>query len=205
MSKNKTLLLLLILVLLLTGCRGYTDASVKIPAGWTEYQCGPLSFQFEAGWRESDVASMQEGLEIGAGIFAGAATAKVLNAWQSQVREQGTVDYLLITCYTMDKTITASDLEDVMDDLNGMARTIKNQAGLVTEVEQNARIRHYGSVDALTICYELQGEEAGSMIQLALVPKDKYCFQIAYCDFTTMMDDTTLEAILSSLTIEMEN
>ena len=204
-KRYKLLCLLVMLSVVLTGCRGYTDASVKIPTGWTGYTIGPLQFQFEAGWSTSDTDTLTEGLSGGAGICSETATAKVIGALESPVREQGTKDYLVVTCYTMEEKTQTSDLEEVMDDLNGMARTIKNQAGLNADVEQNARIRHYGSTDALTIAYKRSGEEVSAMIQLALIAKGDHVFQIAYCDFTTIKDDSTLEAILSSLTISLED
>ncbi len=195
---------LMAVVLLLTGCGGYTDASVKVPASWGTYEADPLSFRFEAGWNEDDADSMAQSINSGTSLFGFKTTAQVMKVLASPTREQGTVDYLTISCYTTGDTVTAEDLEAAMEDLNGMTRTIKNQAGLYADVEQNARIRHYGSVDALTVAYRISNDETTCLIQLALVPHDEFIFQIACCDFTQQQDDDSLEALLTSLTINEE-
>ena len=196
--------LLILLICLTTGCGGYTDASVKVPASWGEYTADLLTFNFEAGWHEEDADEMVQSINSGTGLFGIKTTAQVVKALASPTREQGTTDYLIISCYTIGQDVTAEDLETVMDDLNGMSRPIKNQAGLYADVEQNARIRHYGEVDALTVAYKLSNDETTSVIQLALIPYDQLIFQIAYCDFTQQQDDDSLEAILTSLTINEE-
>lgn len=204
MKRCMILALCILLAVTMTGCRGYTDASVQIPSGWAEYTAGDLTFRFEAGWKEADAATLQEGISGGVSIFADQTESSMIRAFQSPSREQGTVDYLFISRYEMREKTTAEDLEQIMDPLNSVARTIKNEAGLVTEIEQNARIRHYGSVDALTVCYSLSNEQSGYLVQLALVPEETTVYQIAYCDFTQIKDDSTLEAILSSLSTEKE-
>ena len=57
MLKNRFALgLCLLAVLALTGCRGYTDASVSPPKSWGTYEAGSLSFSFEAGWQAASNA-----------------------------------------------------------------------------------------------------------------------------------------------------
>ena len=204
MKHWKLAVLWLGLIFLLTGCGGYTDASVRIPSGWGEYTAAPLTFKFEAGWHEEDADAMAQSINSGTGLFGLKTTAQVMKVLASPTREQGTVDYLTVSCYTTGQDVTAEDLEAAMDDLNGMSRTIKNQAGLYADVEQNARIRHYGDVDALTIAYRLSNDETTCMIQLALIPYEQYIFQIAFCDFTQQEDNDYLEAILTSLIINEE-
>ncbi len=201
MKRRVRLMAVWMLCVLLIGCRGYTDASVAIPTGWAAYAAGPLDFQFEAGWTEADADVIGEGIAGGVSIFDDASSAVLIQAYESPTREQGTHDYLVLSVYTMDRPTTAEDLESLMDPLNAMSRSIKNQAGLATEIEQNARIRHYGGIDALSICCRLENDQVQSMIQLALIPDGTQVYQIAYCDFTRIKDDSTLEAILSSLEI----
>ena len=204
MKRSILAILLILTICLMTGCGGYTDASVKVPASWGEYEAEPLSFRFEAGWHEEDADDMVQSINSGTGLFGLKTTAQVMKVLVSPTREQGTIDYLTISCYTIGQDVTAEDLETVMDDLNGMSRPIKNQAGLYADVEQNARIRHYGQVDALTVAYKLSNDETTCVIQLALIPYDQLIFQIACCDFTQQQDDDSLEAILTSLTINEE-
>ena len=196
--------MLVALMILSTGCGGYTDASVKVPASWGEYEAEPLTFKYEAGWHEEDADDMTASINSGTGLFGLKTTAQIVKVLASPTREQGTVDYLTISCYTMGQDVTAEDLEGIMDDLNDMSRAIKNQAGLYADVAQNARIRHYGEVDALTVAYKISNDETTCMFQMALIPYEQLIFQIACCDFTQQEDNDDLEAILTSLTINEE-
>ena len=203
MQKNRFLIIISVLVMLFafTGCRGYTDASVSPPKGWGTYTAGPLEFSFQAGWKEAGTDAAAEQIEAGAAIFSEHNQADVVQVLESPKREQGTTDYLIVTCFTMENEVTAEDLEEAMDGLNSMARTIKNTAAIRAEVEQNARIRKYGDVNALTVAYSLENEETKCLIQTGYVPAGTQLYQISYCDFTSLKDDSTLEQILTSLSI----
>lgn len=68
------------------------------------------------------------------------------------------------------------------------------------EIVQKARIRRYGSVDALTLSYQVGYGQAACVIQIGLVPRGTRIYQVAYSNFTTVKDDNTLERLLTSLT-----
>lgn len=190
---------LLVLLVLLTGCGGYTDASTAPPSTWANYTLGSMSFQFEAGWTQEDASDLVEQMNANMIALGDTADLTVLANYVSPVGEQGTVDYLTISYVTMEEPITGEDLESIMDTLNTMAKTMKNNMAIGAEITQNARIRHYGENDALTIAFKVSYAEASSLIQTALVPSGKTLYLIAYSDFTTVKDDSTLEQILTSI------
>ena len=194
-------LLLLALLLILSGCSSYADASVDVPETWAKYSVDLLTFKFEAGYTELDPETCDSWVESTAELFADSATVVTLALYESPIREQGTVDYLIVSCYRMAEETEAETLEDIMDDLNAMQRTVKNQTGVSASIEQNAKIRIYGEVEALTISYELESDLAQCMLQIGLVPDGDLMYQFAYADFTKVVDDSTVEEILSSLSI----
>lgn len=189
------------LLLLMTGCGGYTNASEEPPKNWSKYSAGDASFRFMAGWSETDAEALTGKTESNMVILNQTTELTLLANFVSPTGEQGTVNYLQIGYYTLTEEITGEDLESIMGDLDVMTKTLKNSLGVDASIEQNARIRHYGDHDALTLAYRLGYEEAACVTQIGLVPKGNRLYQIVYSDFTTIKDDSTLERLLTSLTL----
>ncbi len=154
-----------------------------------------------AGWEQDDPGGLIAQLDANMLSLEGTNDLAVLTAYASPVGEQGTVNYLVLSYYTLDRAITGEDLETIMDTVNDLAKPLRTNLALEAEIRQNARIRHYGEYDALTVAYQVEYGETAAVIQIALVPSERTLFQIAYADFTTAQDDQTLEMILSSLAI----
>ena len=183
-TTRKVLFLCILCFMVLAGvsCRGgYTDASDKPPANWAPYSIQDLSFRFPAGW---SAISWELALY---GYFA------------SPVGDRGTIDYLSFAYMEMKGEVTASDMEAIMDELSALSKSMRS-LGVDAEIVQKARIRHYGSVDALTLAYQVGYGQAACVIQIGLVPRGNRIYQVAYSNFTTVKDDNTLERLLTSLT-----
>lgn len=194
--------MMLAVCFLFTGCGGYTDASVEPPSNWATYDLGSVSFKFYAGWSPDDTSGLVSQIDANMLSLGGSNDLMVLASYISPIGEQGTYNYLTVSYYTLGSSITGEDLESIMDPLNALSKTLKTNMALSAEIKQNARIRHYGEYDALTMAYQVGYGETECLIQTALVPVGRILFQISYSDFTTVQDDQTIEQLLTSISFD---
>ena len=198
----KKLIFLIIAVLLLTGCGGYTDASIQPPSNWAEYELGEMHFKFHAGWTREETSGLTAQMESGLTALGGTNTVTMLAAYASPSGEQGAKNYLYFASMTMAEELVAEDLEGIMDSFNDMSRTMKNSFAIGAEITQTARIREYSGMNALTTAYKVSYGEAESLVQLAMVPQGKTLYIVSYADFSTVKDNTDLEQVLTSMRFE---
>ena len=195
----KKIWILVLTVILLTGCGGYTDATLEVPSNWAEYELGDLDFKFYAGWTREETSGLTAQMESSLTALGGVNTTTMLASYASPVGEQGAKNYLIFASMTMEEAMVAEDLETIMDSFNEMARSMKNSFAIGAEISQTAKIREYAGNDALTLAYKVSYEEAESLVQVAMIPKGKTMYVISYADFSTAQDNKDLEMVLSSL------
>ena len=201
------LALVLAISLFMTGCgRGseYYDGTVSVPSTYAAYTVGPMEFRFEAGYKsvnwdeftvESDETAALSGLANNLAVFT---------RLQSPIMDQGTVNYLDFGYFEMGRSVTAADLEAIMNKIDDMATDMKKM-DVTSDELQSARIRAYGDdeIEAMTCCYEVDyfvdQWTIGVILQVALVPHESRVYMICYADFTSGQDDNHLEQLLSSL------
>lgn len=195
----KKLILICLAVFLLTGCGGYTDASIDPPSNWAEFELGSMKFKFHAGWTREETSGLTAQMESNMTALGDVSTMTMLASYASPIGEQGARNYLIFASMTMDESIVAEDLETIMDSFNDMSRTMKNNLTIGSEVTQTAKIREYAGRNALTMAYKVSYEEAESLVQIALIPHGKTLYLISYADFSTVKDNQELEQLLTSL------
>lgn len=195
---NKFLVLMLA-ILLLTGCGGYTDGSIEPPSNWADYELGSIRFKFHAGWNREETGMLSAQMDSALTALGGVNTTTMLASYASPTGEQGAKNYLVFASMTLDENIVAEDLEGIMDSFNDMSRNMKNSFAIGAEIVKTARIREYGGHDALTVVYKVSYGEAESVVQAALVPYGKTLYVVAYADFSTMKDNNDLEQVLTSM------
>lgn len=198
---KKFLIMVLLAVMLLTGCGGYTNASVEPPSTWADYELGNMKFKFNAGWTREETSGLTAQMESNMTALGGSNNVTMLASYASPAGEQGAKNYLIFASMTMDENIVAEDLESIMDTFNDMSRTMKNSLAIGAETTQTAKIREYGEHNAMTVAYKVSYGDAQSLVQLALVPSGKTVYMIAYADFSTAKDNSELEQLLTSLRI----
>ncbi len=197
---KKPLLLLLALLFALSACSGaeYSDATERVPNNWAGYSADELSFRFEAGFTAVPLNDLVETLAYSIGVLGDTNRLTILGHFQSPLRDKGTVDYLTLGGYHLDRVITGQDLEAFMDEINELGTKL-SEGQMSAVLLQNARIRLYGSATALTYSLKLVRGEVSCVMQVALVPNGNELYQILYSDFSTGKDNAYLERCLSSL------
>ena len=195
----KKLIFILITLLLLTGCGGYTNGSIDPPSNWADYELGSIRFKFHAGWTREETGALSAQMDSALTALGGANTTTMLASYASPVGEQGAKNYLIFASMTLEENIVAEDLEGIMDSFNDMSRNMKNSFAIGAEIVKTARIREYGDHDALTVVYKVSYGEAESVVQAALVPYGKTLYVVSYADFSTMKDSNDLEQVLTSM------
>ena len=206
-NKVRRIAAVLAAVLLLTALPGaachkspFSDATQKPPVTWPVYSAQGIRFRFEAGFTAADWAGLSDDLGYQLGLLGASSHLTTLAYFVSPERDKGTHDYLHFACYRLDAPMTDEQLMGLMDPLNRLDMEL-NQGQLSAECVQNARIRLYGSVTALTYALRLTRGEVSCVQQFALVPCGTLLYQISYSDFTTASDSAALEQLLSSLTL----
>ncbi len=201
-TARKALFLCILCFMVLTGasCKGgYTDASDNPPANWAPYSVQDLSFRFPAGWSAVSWEAVTDKLQENMNLLGEENKLALYGYFASPVGDRGTIDYLSFAYMEMKSEVTASELEAIMDELSTLSKSMKSFS-VDAEIVQKARIRRYGSVDALTLSYQVGYGQAACVIQIGLVPRGTRIYQVAYSNFTTVKDDNTLERLLTSLT-----
>ena len=201
-TTRKVLFLCILCFMVLAGvsCRGgYTDASDKPPANWAPYSIQDLSFRFPAGWSAISWEAVTDKMQENMNLLGEENTLALYGYFASPVGDRGTIDYLSFAYMEMKGEVTASDMEAIMDELSALSKSMRS-LGVDAEIVQKARIRHYGSVDALPLAYQVGYGKAACVIKIGLVPRGNRIYQVAYSNFTTVKDDNTLERLLTSLT-----
>ncbi len=199
MRVRKWISLLCGLLVFLTGCGGYSDASVEVPGNWASYQVGDLEFRFIAGWKSSSWDSLQTDMDSQVQIVGSSNHLAIFGRLTSPAADKGTVNYIDFGYWDTGRQFENEELEGIMKELDEMVVPIK-KLGLSSDDVQSSRIRIYGEdITALTLAYRVEKEQVDCVMQVALVPHGSRVYLISYADFSTGEDDSTLERLLSSL------
>ena len=100
-----------------------------------------------------------------------------------------------------EKEITAADLEGIMEELNNLDDVLSVDA-TDTQFLQKCRIRTYAGQPALTLALRSVRGDVTMVSQAALVPQGRFLYLIVYSDFSTGEDNSVLEQLLTSLSLE---
>ncbi len=199
MRIKKWMTLLCTALLLLTGCGGYSDASVDVPGNWASYQVGDLEFRFAAGWKSSSCDPLQTDMDSQVQVVGSSNNLAIFGRLTSPAADKGTVNYVDFGYWDTGREFANEELENIMKELDELVVPIK-KLGLSSDDVQSSRIRIYGDeVTALTLAYQVEKEQVSCVVQAALVPHGSRVYLISYADFSTGKDDSTLERLLSSL------
>lgn len=200
MIKYKQLVALICtLLLMLTGCSDYSDASVDVPSNWASYAVGDLQFRFEAGWKSSSWDPLQTDMDTQVQTLQTSNNLAIFGRLVSPAADKGTINYVDLGYWDTGRAFEIVEMEDMMEDLNDLVVPLK-KLGMTSEDVQRSRIRTYGSdITALTLSYTITKEEVSCLMQIALVPHGSRVYMISYADFSTGTDSDVLEKLLSSL------
>ena len=199
--KKRLLPLLLLPLLVLTACGDYAKADQTPPATWAAYECHGLTFRFMAGWTPVSHEALQQAAgEVLTGLDS-ENRLSLLGHYASPLQATGTTNYLSLGYYTMASDITAADLEGIMEELNNLDDVLSVDT-TDTKFLQKCRIRTYAGQPALTLALRSVRGDVTMVSQVALVPQGRFLYLIVYSDFSTGEDNSVLEQLLTSLSLE---
>lgn len=188
-----------LIVVILTGCGGYSDASVDVPSTWAQYTIDDLQFRFKAGWKSGNWDPVQTEMDTQTNALGTGNQLAIFGRLVSPSADKGTVDYIDFGYWDTGREYDAMEMEELMEDLNNLIIPFKRM-GITSQDGQSSRIRIYGEeITALTLSYKLNKDYVNCVVQIALVPHGTRIYMIAYSDFSTGTDDDTLEQLLTSL------
>ena len=188
-------------MLVLTGCGSdYSDAQVEVPANWAEYTVGNMEFRFEAGWKGGNWDSVLSDADTQAQLIGTNNNLALFGRLVAPTSAQDTTNYVDFGYWEIGRQVETSELEALMDPINDLLLEIK-KTGIESNDLQASRIRFYGEVEALTCSYIMEKEKVECIMQMALVPQGSKVYFICLSDFTSGEDNSMLEQLLSTLSI----
>jgi|GEM_PF-1927469 len=202
-----SLVLILSSLLCLSGCNqkesDYSDATVSVPETYADYDVDIFHFKFEAGWTSASWDDVTEAMDSQGALITVANNLSIFYRLQSPAADIGTVNYMDFGFFEMGRQVATKDLEDIMDQIDDQATTLK-KLGVSCDELQSARIRAYNKneVEALTYCYLVRSETVTTVTQVALIAHGSRIYCIMLNDFTTGADSYLLERMLSGMTID---
>ena len=125
MRVRKWISLLCGLLVFLTGCGGYSDASVEVPGNWASYQVGDLEFRFIAGWKSSSWDSLQTDMDSQVQIVGSSNHLAIFGRLTSPAADKGTVNYIDFGYWDTGRQFENEELEGIMKELDEMVVPIK--------------------------------------------------------------------------------
>lgn len=185
----------------------YSDNTVDVPATYATYSVPPLTFKFEAGWTSANYDSVQDQMDYLSSSVGISPNICLFTRLQSPVADQGTVNYLDFGYFSIGHAVEMKEIEEMMEEMDQLSSGVK-KLELSSNQLQSAKIRCYGEdeLEALTVCYKVSTSVNDYTIscveQIALIPSGSRVYVIIYSDFTTGADNSFLEQILSTLSIE---
>ena len=199
---KRLLIIVCIAAMLLTGCGSdYSDAQVDVPANWAEYTVGNMKFRFEAGWKSGNWDAVLSDADTQAQTIGTNNNLALFGRLVAPTSAQDTINYVDFGYWEMGRQVETSELEALMEPINDLLLEIK-KTGIESNDLQSCRIRFYGEVEALTCSYLLEKELVQCVMQMALIPQGGRVYFICLSDFTSGKDNSMLEQLLSTLSIQ---
>ena len=199
---KRLLIIVCIAAMLLTGCGSdYSDAQVDVPGNWAEYTVGNMEFRFEAGWKNGNWDAVLSDADTQAQTIGTNNNLALFGRLVAPTSAQDTINYVDFGYWEMGRMVETSELEALMEPINDLLLEIK-KTGIESNDLQASRIRFYGEVEALTCSYLLEKELVRCVMQMALIPQGSRVYFICLSDFTSGEDNSMLEQLLSTLSIQ---